>query len=154
MRIGTWNLAGRWDERHAALIETMDCDVLLLTEVSGRVELPAYNLHLGQLPMAARRRWAAVASQVPFSPEPDPYGASAPVDLNGLRVCASVLPWRSCGTRDPWGRRLHGREDQRCGCLPGDRPADGLGGDWNLALSGREWSGSVTGRRSARRESR
>ena len=25
MRIGTWNLAGRWDARHLALIETMDC---------------------------------------------------------------------------------------------------------------------------------
>lgn len=32
MRIGTWNLAGRWDARHLALIEAMDCDVLLLTE--------------------------------------------------------------------------------------------------------------------------
>ncbi|WP_267128537.1 MULTISPECIES: hypothetical protein [unclassified Nocardioides] len=39
MRIGTWNLAGRWDARHLALLEAMDCDVLLLTEVSERVRL-------------------------------------------------------------------------------------------------------------------
>ncbi len=44
MRIGTWNLAERWDARHLALIVRMDCDVLLLTEVSERVELPGLRL--------------------------------------------------------------------------------------------------------------
>lgn len=39
LRIRTWNLAGRGDARHSDLIETTDCDVLLLTEVSERVEL-------------------------------------------------------------------------------------------------------------------
>lgn len=39
MRIGTWNLAGRWDARHRTLLETMDCDALLLTEVSERLKL-------------------------------------------------------------------------------------------------------------------
>ena len=77
MRIGTWNLAGRWDPRHLALIETMDCDVLLLTEVSERVELPGYDLHLGRLLMSPKRRWAAVASRLPMVPLPDPHGASA-----------------------------------------------------------------------------
>ncbi len=102
MRIGTWNLAGRWDDRHRALLETMDCDVLLLTEVSERLDARGYDLHLGRQSMAPKRRWAAVASRLPASPEPDPHGASAMVTLEGLRVCSSILPWRSCGTRDPW----------------------------------------------------
>lgn len=103
MRIGTWNLAGRWDDRHRALLEMMDCDVLLLTEVSERLAVPGYDLHLGRQLMAPKRRWAAVASRLPGSPEPDPHGASAMVALEGLRVCSSILPWRSCGTRAPWG---------------------------------------------------
>lgn len=101
MRIGTWNLAGRWDARHLALIETMDCDVLLLTEVSERVELPGYDLHLGRLLMMPKRRWAAVACRLPMHPLPDPHGA-AMADVDGLRVCSSILPWKGCGAREPW----------------------------------------------------
>lgn len=147
VRIGTWNLAGRWDERHAALIERIDCDVLLLTEVPERVVLSEHNLHPGQLLMAPRRRWAAVASRLPFSPEPDPHGASAMVSIEGLRVCASVLPWRSCGTRDPWvGVSTAEKTSAAVACVESSTPVI-WGGDWNHALSGREWSGSVAGRR-------
>ena len=102
MRIGTWNLAGRWDARHLALLEAMNCDVLLLTEVSERVELPAHDLHLGEALMAPRRRWAAVASRSALRPLPDPHGASAMAEVEGIGVCSSVLPWRSCGSRAPW----------------------------------------------------
>ena len=96
------NLAGRWDARNLALIDTMDCDVLLLTEVSERVELPGHGLHLGGPSMMPKRRWAAVASRQPLRPMPDPHGASAMAELGGLLVCSSILPWRSCGTQDPW----------------------------------------------------
>lgn len=65
MRIGTWNLQGRWDARHLELIEAMDCDVLLLTEVSERLDMPGYDLHLGRTLMASKRPWAAVASRLP-----------------------------------------------------------------------------------------
>lgn len=102
MRIGTWNLAGRWDPRHLALIESMDCDVLLLTEVSERVELPGYNLHLGGLLMMPKRRWAAVASRLPMRPLSDPHGATAVADVDGLRMCSSILPWKGCGAQEPW----------------------------------------------------
>jgi hypothetical protein len=34
MRIGTWNLQGRWDLRHLELLSAHDCDVWLLTEVN------------------------------------------------------------------------------------------------------------------------
>ena len=41
VRIGTWNLAGRWSDEHRTLILTADCDVWLLTEVSERIAVSA-----------------------------------------------------------------------------------------------------------------
>jgi hypothetical protein len=52
--------------------------------------------------MAPKRRWSAVASRLPMRPVPDPHCASAMVELEGLRVCSSILPWKGCGSRDPW----------------------------------------------------
>jgi endonuclease/exonuclease/phosphatase family metal-dependent hydrolase len=148
MRIGTWNLAGRWDARHLALIDRMDCDVLLLTEVSERVELPDHDLHLGRLVMMPKRRWAAVASRLPMRPMPDPHGASAMAELDGLRVCSSILPWKGCGIRDPWvGATTAERTAAAVAAVEATAPTV-WGGDWNHALSGREWAGSVAGRRS------
>ena len=148
MRIGTWNLAGRWDSRHLHLLEAMDCDVLLLTEVSERLSLPAYDLHLGRHLMAPRRRWAAIASRLPMSPKPDPHGASAMVELEGLRVCSAVLPWRTCGSRAPWvGATTAERTSAAVAEVEISAPSV-WGGDWNHALFGREWSGSLAGRQS------
>ena len=125
----------------------MKCDVLLLTEVSERLDVPGYDLHLGRQLMAPRRRWAAVASRLSMSPESDPHGASAMVRLEGLRVCSSILPWRSCGTRDPWvGVTSAEKTSAAVAGIEASAPAV-CGGDWNHALSGREWTGSVAGRR-------
>jgi hypothetical protein len=146
VRIGTWNLAGRWDTRHRDLIRAMDCDVLLLTEVSERVDLRGYDVHLGHQVMAPRRRWAAVASRLAMSSEPDPHGASAMVTLEGLRICSSILPWRSCGAEDPWvGTTSAERTSAAVAALEASAPSV-WGGDWNHALSGREWAGSEAGR--------
>lgn len=114
MRIGTWNLAGRRDARHLAVIEMMSCDVLLLTEVSERVSLPSHDRHLGQHLMMPEQRWAAVASRLPMSPEPDPHGASAMVQVDGLRACSSILPWRTCGTRYLGGQYHRGKDAGYC----------------------------------------
>lgn len=148
MRIGTWNLQGRWDARHLALIEVMDCDVLLLTEVSERVELKWHDLHMGVRLMSPKRRWAAVASRLPMSPLSDPHGASAMVELDGLRVCSSILPWRGCGALEPWvGGNTAEKTAVAVAAVEAAEPTV-WGGDWNHALSGREWAGSVAGRRS------
>ena len=126
----------------------MDCDVLLLTEVSERVELPGHDLHLGNLSMAPKRRWAAVASRLPMRPMPDPHGASAMVELGGLRVCSSILPWKGCGTQEPWvGANTAEKTISAVADVEAAAP-EIWGGDWNHALSGREWAGSVAGRRS------
>ena len=145
MRIGTWNLAGRWDARHLALIEQMDCDLLLLTEVSDRVELPEHDLHVGRL-MSARRHWAAVASRVGLSPLAEPHAASASAEVSGFRVCSSVLPWKGCGGVPPWvGSNTAERTASAVADITEAGPAI-WGGDWNHSLSGAEWAGSKTGR--------
>jgi hypothetical protein len=59
-----------------------------------------------------------------------------------------VLPWRSCGP-DPWGDAPHADRtaralDRLVPHLSGHRLI--WGGDWNHALSGREYAGSIAGR--------
>lgn len=124
----------------------MRCDLLLLTEVSERVEIPEFTLHKTQASMAARRRWAAVASRQPLTPLPDPHGATAMVEVHGLRVCSSILPWRACGTRNPWvGATTAAKTATAVAAIEAAGPTV-WGGDWNHALSGQEWTGSQEGR--------
>jgi hypothetical protein len=126
----------------------MGCDILLLTEVSERVELPGFEVHVTELSMAPCRRWAAVASPHRVSALPDPHGASAMAEIEGLRVCSSILPWRSCGSRQPWtGATTAEKTASAVAAIEAASPAV-WGGDWNHAMSGREWSGSQEGRRS------
>lgn len=140
-------MQGRWDSRHLEHITAMDCDVLLLTEVSDRVELPGYRRHATQLLMSPRRRWAAVASRAELSPLDDPHGASAMAEVGGIRFCSSILPWRQCGTREPWNGRT--TAEKTTAAVDRIEPAapNVWGGDWNHALTGREWTGTVSGRR-------
>jgi hypothetical protein len=146
VRIGTWNLQGRWDQRHIDHIQAMCCDILLLTEVAHRVELPGTRIHASGMRMAPRRSWAAVAVRLPFRALTDPHGASAMVEIDGLRVCSSVLPWRSCGTAPPWtGLTTAEKTAAATTSITAGAPTV-WGGDWNHAMAGREWSGSKHGR--------
>lgn len=146
VRIGTWNLQGRWDERHLHVLKAMRCEILLLTEVSARVSVPGATLHATQLLMAPRRYWAAVVSTDSMRPLTDPHGASAMAEVAGLRVCASVLPWRSCGSRIPWtGSNTAERTAHAVESIRSATPTV-WGGDWNHALCGPEGSGSKQGR--------
>lgn len=146
MRIGTWNLAGRWDERHRALIEAMDCDVLLLTEVSERLELPGMTGHATEANMAARRRWSAVCSRLAVEPLADPHGATALVEIDGMRFASSILPWKGAGSGAPWtGATTASKTMDVVDRIVAVQPHV-WGGDWNHALSGREYAGSAQGR--------
>lgn len=154
LRIGTWNLAGRWDERHALLLSAQDCDIWLLTEVSELLTLAGYALHATSARMAARRHWAAVLSRAPLLARPDPHPASAMAEVGRLTFCSSILPWRSCGGRSPWvGARHADRTAAAVDELLLALPPTGLvwGGDWNHALVGRELAGSQAGRAHIRR---
>lgn len=85
----------------------LDCDVLLLAEVSERLVLPGHEMRLSNALMSAHRRWAGVLSRSDLEPLPDPHPASAMAVVNGWTFCSSILPWRSCGGRDPWVGSRH-----------------------------------------------
>src|SRR3954464_13738899 len=95
MKIGTWNLAGRWQSAHAQLLADQHCDLWLLTEVNERVELEGFQRHLSLGLMAPRRRWAGVYSRRALTPLPDPHVASAAAVVDGITYCSTILPWRS-----------------------------------------------------------
>ncbi len=149
MKIGTWNLAGRWDSEHLEFMQGADCDVWLLTEVNERVELDGFERHLSAGLMAARRRWAGIFSRQPLDGLPDPHLASAAATVDGITYCASILPWRSCGGAPTWLGHNHAEKTEiAVAQLVRALPTRALvwGGDWNHALSGTEFAGSEGGR--------
>ena len=151
MRIGTWNLAGRWSAEHDELIRSQDADLWLLTEVSDRLHVEGYDLHVSEALMAAKRRWAGVLarSDQAMVPQADPHPASVLARIGGRTVCSSILPWRACGIRAPWVGTTHvGKTQNAVAELLTHLTTDGLvwGGDWNHALSGPEYAGSKGGR--------
>jgi len=92
--------------------------------------------------------WAAVATRGPLTPLPDPHFASALATYDGWTLASTVMPWRGCGN-DPWGQAPHADRtaralDQLVPHLTGHRLI--WGGDWNHAMSGREYAGSNAGR--------
>jgi len=148
VRIGTWNLAGRWSPAHLDVLVAQDCDVWLLTEVRADTALPGYHSHVTTAQMARRRHWAGVFSRSPLTPLPDPHVASAAAVVADVTYCSSILPWRSCGPV-PWGDGSTAERTARAldALLPALPRHDLVwGGDWNHSLVGREWSGSKAGR--------
>ncbi|WP_299926078.1 endonuclease/exonuclease/phosphatase family protein [uncultured Nocardioides sp.] len=150
MRIGTWNLAGRWSDDHRNLLLEADCDVWLLTEVSERTSLPGFATHLSDARMAPRRRWAAVASRLPMASSPDPHPASAAAQIGATTYVSSVLPWRAARSGPVWVGERHADRTQNAvdDLLLRLRASPSLvwGGDWNHALTGKEYAGSKVGR--------
>lgn len=151
MRIGTWNIAGRWSDDHAALLADANCDVWLLTEVNDRTLVPGFEIHKCEMEMAVKRRWAAIASRLPMTPEPDPHPASARARIGSATYVSSILPWRSCRGVEPWvGDRHVDKTEHTVDALVTElRSIKSLvwGGDWNHALTGGEYAGSIGGRR-------
>lgn len=149
MRIGTWNVDARWDERHQRLVSEQACDVWLLTEIPEHVVLPGLGRHTTQGQMARAQFWAAIfASDLTPGYEPDP--ATAAATCGEVTIWSSVLPWPSCGRHGPWAGDRH--DDRIRAVLEGlraRRPAGDLiwGGDWNHSLDGRVL-GSRVGRAS------
>ena len=156
MRLGTWNLEGKWSDAHAPLMTDAACDIWLLTEMPTRTTLPGFTIHATRARMAPERAWAAVAVRTALSAKPwkkDPHPASACADVGGLTFCSSVLPWRSCGGGDPWqGDDTASRTKHAVGRLVAALPAASTvwGGDWNHAFDGTEAAGSLGGREEIR----
>ncbi len=152
MRIGTWNLAGRWSLAHQSFLEDADCDVWLLTEVPPAFSLPGGHLSRSEPMTATGRSWAAVWSTGSSAALPSPHPAAALVRLGDLVICGSVLPWR--GARPCWPDEGANTAGITIAALDRLRPALAAtehsvvwGGDWNHAMTGREYAGSMEGRR-------
>ena len=148
MRIATWNLEGKWTPRHHWLIRSLQADLLLLTEVLAKVEMAGLNIHFTEGEMQPGRHWAAVAAEAPLHPLPDPHGATALAEVEGLRVASSILPWRNCGGAPPWNGQDQG--SRTAAAVTSIRTAAPVvwGGDWNHELTGRLFTGSKDGRTS------
>ena len=122
----------------------------LLTEVSDRLSFDGYKKHTTAAYMAQRRSWAAILSRKSLIGLHDPHPASALASVGDILFCSSILPWRSCSSRPPWvGERHAVKTSATISELLKSLPTARLiwGGDWNHALSGREFTGSQEGRK-------
>jgi hypothetical protein len=148
VRIATWNLEGKWTPRHHGMIRSLRADLLLLTEVPAKVEIPGLSIHFTEGEMQPGRHWAAVASSAPVRPLRDPHGGTALAEIDGLRVASSILPWRNSGGAAPWAGPDQG--SRTAAAVTSIRTAAPVvwGGDWNHELTGRLYAGSTDGRAS------
>jgi hypothetical protein len=149
VRIGTWNLDGKWSSEHERLVMDAACDVWLLTEVPEHTAIPDYHGHLTRSEMLTGKRWAGIFSRALLSPMPDPHFASALAQVGELTFCCSILPWRSA-VEPPWlgssqGERTANAVTALVEALPRTRLV--WGGDWNHALVGSETTGCAPGQR-------
>lgn len=149
MRIGTWNMAGKWSEAHARLFCDAACDLWLLTEVPDDLDLPGSLVRSG--PMRAGKSYAAVWSSDPLGAAPVAHEASATAIWRGLVVCSSVLPWRACASvwPDPGatiGERTARTVHRISGVLTESVGPVIWGGDWNNSLEGPNPAGTAMGR--------
>jgi hypothetical protein len=150
-RVGTWNLDARATEAHVDFLQGLNCDVLLLTEVAPALQLPGYVRHLTRGVMARGQHWAGIFSKVALTPLPDPHGATAMAKICDISFCASILPWRTCGSKAPWvGTNTMEKTKDAVSAIVACQPAV-WGGDWNHAFEGRERAGSIDGRAVIRR---
>lgn len=110
--------------------------------------MPGFTSHLTSATMAGRRHWAGIFSRNRLQPLPDPHPASAAAIGLGAVWCSSILPWRTCGT-EPWGEGTSSEKTSRAlSQLTTALPSGDLvwGGDWNHAMKGPEYAGSLAGR--------
>lgn len=146
MRIGTWNLEGKWSPEHHELLLNEGCHVWLLTEVPVKASILGMQAHRTAELMGPRKSWAAIFSTADATPAPDPHRGTATAHIDGLRFMSSILPWRSCGTAWP-GSNLTDKMQTTLNALRVHIDAATVwGGDWNQALEGTEQVGTHGGR--------
>jgi hypothetical protein len=153
MRIGTWNLDGRWSDEHYKFLEEQDCDVWLPTEVSADVHLHGYQQVVTETPMTKERYWSAILSRPGLAERDDPDPATAAAVVDGMAYWSSVLPWRTCGDQPPWDGSTHAAKMASALRTLELARSDGpliWGGDWNQSLIGRDYAGSTEARQHLR----
>jgi len=168
LRIGTWNLdrdKPLWRQAHQAEHIMKEAEVWLLTEVPANWQPGTENSSFSGLrPDEDDQYWSAIISRWPVEPitAKHPSLAMAYINHHGeiFLAASSVFPWRSAaefwptGDGDTFAERCANTLDShaaeickaRCG-LPVM-----WGGDFNQALSGRDYVGSNAGREALSRE--
>jgi hypothetical protein len=154
IRIGTWNLQGRWSQLHRDLLTGQSADLWLLTEVNSKILgspgiVTDFHCHTSGNYMQKNRHWSAVLSRAPHEVLADPHAASAAVRVEGITYCSSVLPWAGCGRQldSPWidgspADKTSAAVGEIINRFPGSKVV--WGGDWNQNLSGgRQFVGST-----------
>jgi len=150
MRVGTWNLEGRWSSAHAAFMEQADCDVWLLSIVQD-----AFALVNGATARSEPRgddvAWSAVWSSAGLEAIEATHPAVACAQVGEMLVCSSVLPWRHAAPySDDDGDSVvsitRAAIDGVREALAGEHDVI-WGGGWNHGLHERENVGTLTGRR-------
>ena len=151
MRIGTWNLDGRWAANQQQLIEKELCDVWLLTEVPKSFAFDGGDI-FWSMPMTKDKAWAGVWSNGNAAPSPSTHPAAATAIRDGVLYCSCVLPWRAAR---PWWPAEDTGDVAAMTAATLARLRTGLlaangdvvwGGDWNHALHERELAGTNHGR--------
>jgi hypothetical protein len=155
MRIGTWNLEGRWSAGHATFMQRCACDIWLLSIVQD-----AFALEGGETARSEPRgegddvSWSAVWSAAGLEAIEPSHPAVACARVGELLVCSSVLPWRNAAPfSDDDGDSVASITRAAIGGVR-DALAGGhdviWGGGWNHGLYEQENVGTLLGRRGIR----
>lgn len=99
-------MAGRWSEAdHGRFLESLRCDVILLTEVNERVTVDGYTLHLSTAEMARRRSGRGCGPNNPWTVGSHADKTAATLKALERRLTAKDLVWGG-----DWNHALEGRE--------------------------------------------
>ena len=137
-------------DQHRAFLRRRDCDVWLLTEVRTDVRLHGYQRTVTDAFMAEDRHWSAILSRSGLQESDDPHPTTVAAVVGDTTYWSSVLPWRTCGSQEPWHGSTHADKIATAlATLERARPGGPLvwGGDWNQAFIGANYAGSADGRR-------
>jgi hypothetical protein len=150
MRIGTWNLEGRWSAAHAAFMERAGCDVWLLSIVQDAFALDG-GASARSEQMGDDVSWSAVWSASGLEALEPTHPAVACARVGELLVCSSVLPWRNAAPySDDEGDSVAAITRAAIAgvreALAGEHDVI-WGGGWNHGLYERENVGTLMGRR-------
>lgn len=149
VRVGTWNLDGKWSDEHRDFLTRQNCDIWLLTEVHPDAQLTDYKRADTNASTPKGGTWSAILSRLHIEKNDTPHPATAEAVIDDTTYWSSVLPWRTCGNQPPWAGSTHG--DKMAAVLQqleeaAPRAPLVWGGDWNQALIGRDYAGSTDGR--------
>jgi hypothetical protein len=148
MRIGTWNLDARSGPDQLRIIDDVDCDVWLLTEVPAGLAPAGGAVATSPARMGRNQSFAAVWSRDGGRPLDAPNPATAGMKVDGVGFYSSVLPWRTCAPDWPWSDGGQAsRTVDAVGSFDRSFGAEVVwGGDWNQTMAGPNYGGTRIGR--------